>query len=996
MKNTALKNTMMENKKMKHTFNLSRSMQLLVLTLVGVGVIVIGANLYLTSQVKSLGERTRLFDLAEHLAHKVQFHTVQIQQFLTDVSATGNRDSFDDAAENFIAANNYIDQLNSALPEYAGKLTEVKRDLAAFNDIGKLMAETYIAHGQKAGNALMQQPKTGFDDRCLILVEALDQVIIPLNKESEVMNQLLAKRLAQLNWVVMLINGLAIAFILFIILRINQKIKHALGGEPSEVAHIANEIAEGNLEHPIHLKDTDNSSLMYAMGSMQRELQIFVQEQQLMAEENKKGNLDVQIDTQKFHGSFKSLATGVNDMVGNQAEVMRKTAHCIKEFSKGNFDAPLERFAGQRAEVINDGVELLRSNVKAFIADMQHMAKEHDAGDIDVQIDESKYQGAYAEMVKGVNTMVGEHVQEKDEMIKVMKALGDGDFSVKIQQYPGKKAEINKNLDRLNGKLKGLLDSVRWVTDEHVQGNIDKTMYADMFKGGFAELATSVNIIVAGQMELTEKALACVKEFGEGNFDAYIEQFPGKKAFVNEAIEQVRSNLKALDADVQMLADAAKEGRISVRADANRHQGDYRKIVESMNTTLEMIVAPITTVKNSVETINVAAKEIAQGNTDLSRRTEDQADNLEKTASSMDLLSANVKQNAENAKQANQLATEASEVAVKGGDVVGAVVDTMRAINSSAKKIEDIISVIDGIAFQTNILALNAAVEAARAGEQGRGFAVVAAEVRNLAQRSSSAAKEIKDLITDSVSKTAEGTKQVTQAGETMQEIVTSVKRVSDIISEIAAASSEQSAGIAQVNDAMMKMDDVTQQNTALVEEAAAAAESLMEQAGEMNDAISVFVLDGHTRKGAKSHATPARIANARSNQKPLDNQNDFSFKDAENAHQKWKMRLVQYIGGKSHEDIDEKTVACDDQCELGQWIYGSATKYSALTEYKNLRASHADFHKSVGAIVKCVHEHKTDEAKLLLGGEFASASKKTINAINAMQAKTESSAKAA
>jgi len=204
-----------------------------------------------------------------------------------------------------------------------------------------------------------------------------------------------------------------------------------------------------------------------------------------------------------------------------------------------------------------------------------------------------------------------------------------------------------------------------------------------------------------------------------------------------------------------------------------------------------------------------------------------------------------VKNNAESAKQANQLATVASDVAVKGGEVVGQVVNTMNAINQSAHKIEDIISVIDGIAFQTNILALNAAVEAARAGEQGRGFAVVAGEVRNLAQRSASAAKEIKELITDSVNKTAEGTKQVENAGATMQEIVTSVQRVTNIMGEIAAASVEQSSGISQVNTAMTSMDEVTQQNAALVEEAAAAAESLVDQAMALMDTVSAFKLSG-------------------------------------------------------------------------------------------------------------------------------------------------------
>jgi len=633
-----------------------------------------------------------------------------------------------------------------------------------------------------------------------------------------------------------------IASILFGVM-LSRALRKQLGGEPNDVAKIANDIASGDLNSVIKVDSGDQSSLMSSMLKMQQALKTVIEEQTAMSAQNRLGNIGASIDTSKLRGSYQVMASNVNEMASNQANVMRKVTACIGEFAKGNFDAPLERFPGQRA-FINEGVEQLRANIKTFVSEMQTMSQQHDLGEIDAAIDTSRFTGTYAEMAESLNKMVGAHVREKEEVTQVMRALGDGDFEVQIQQYPGKKAEINKNLDRLKGKLKGAVDSVKWVTNEHAQGNIDMSLHAHLFKGGFAELVTAVNVIVAGQLELTEKALACVKAFGEGDFDAPLETFPGKKVFVNEAIEQVRAHLKALNEDAQLLADAAREGRVTVRANADRHQGDYRKIVNGMNETLEMIVSPIVTVQQSVETINTAAKEIAQGNADLSRRTEDQAASLEKTAASMEELSSTVKQNADNAKQANQLASAASGVAVKGGVAVSAVVNTMAQINESAKKIEDIISVIDGIAFQTNILALNAAVEAARAGEQGRGFAVVAGEVRNLAQRSASAAKEIKELITNSVNKTAEGTKQVETAGETMQEIVSSVKRVSDIIGEISAASQEQSAGIEQVNEAIMKMDDVTQQNTALVEEAAAAAESMMEQADELMNAVSVFHLE--------------------------------------------------------------------------------------------------------------------------------------------------------
>ena len=272
-------------------------------------------------------------------------------------------------------------------------------------------------------------------------------------------------------------------------------------------------------------------------------------------------------------------------------------------------------------------------------------------------------------------------------------------------------------------------------------------------------------------------------------------------------------------------------------------RGDKSSLLYAMEAMRQSLVTIVSDVRAGTDMIATASGEIAAGNSDLSSRTEEQASSLEETASSMEELTSTVKQNAENADQANALATSASEVAMRGGAVVSQVVDTMASINASSQKIVDIIGVIDGIAFQTNILALNAAVEAARAGEQGRGFAVVASEVRSLAQRSAAAAKEIKVLINDSVEKVDAGGKLVDQAGATMAEIVESITHVSDIMSEIASASKEQTAGIEGVNGAIVQMDHVTQQNAALVEEAAAAATSMQEQAAALAKVVSVFKL---------------------------------------------------------------------------------------------------------------------------------------------------------
>jgi len=304
-----------------------------------------------------------------------------------------------------------------------------------------------------------------------------------------------------------------------------------------------------------------------------------------------------------------------------------------------------------------------------------------------------------------------------------------------------------------------------------------------------------------------------------------------------------RSITRPINAAVKV-AETVAAGDLSSRIDVTSKDetGQLLQALKDMNDSLLDIVGRV---RSGTDTIATASSQIASGNLDLSSRTEQQASSLEETASSMEELTSTVKQNADNAHQANSLALSASEVAVKGGAVVAEVVDTMGAINESARKIVDIISVIDGIAFQTNILALNAAVEAARAGEQGRGFAVVAAEVRILAQRSAAAAKEIKELISDSVNKVDAGSKLVHQAGATMDEIVDGIRRVTDIMGEITAASTEQSAGIEQVNQAIAQMDEVTQQNAALVEEAAAAASSLQDQAGSLAQVVGVFRFDG-------------------------------------------------------------------------------------------------------------------------------------------------------
>jgi len=371
----------------------------------------------------------------------------------------------------------------------------------------------------------------------------------------------------------------------------------------------------------------------------------------------------------------------------------------------------------------------------------------------------------------------------------------------------------------------------------------------------------------------------------------------GKDGFFLQLVEGINKLVETSErgmTDVARVLKALSQGDLGQRIEGD-YEGLFGQLQNDTNVTSERLSEIVTQIREATDAISTASREIASGNTDLSSRTESQAASLEQTASSMDEFTSTVKQNADNARQANQLAKGASEVAVRGGTVVGQVVHTMGAIAESSRKIADIISVIDGIAFQTNILALNAAVEAARAGEQGRGFAVVAGEVRSLAQRSAAAAKEIKGLIGDSTDKVTEGYRLVEQAGGTMGEVVDAVKRVTDIMADISAASTEQSQGIEQVNQAITQMDETTQQNAALVEQAAAAAESLQDQAASLSDAVAVFILaasgsreqrgqrlgrsvppPAHTPQAAKSLPGPVRAMQRKAAQAKTPNEDEW------------------------------------------------------------------------------------------------------------------------
>jgi methyl-accepting chemotaxis protein len=381
--------------------------------------------------------------------------------------------------------------------------------------------------------------------------------------------------------------------------------------------------------------------------------------------------------------------------------------------------------------------------------------------------------------------------------------------------------DIPKTVERMQAGLTKLNDDIA-KTNEAAQLQ---------FKAGIAHSTDSVRHVLWTIVATAFVVIGCLAVVSWFVVRAIWSQLGGEPEYARE------------------IAHAVAAGDLS--AEIRTESGDDRSLLAALRDMRNRLSSMMADIKTSAETIASASSEIASGNADLAARTESQALNLDRTARAMEALTTTVRQNADNASQANTLVTSATEIATRGGEVVGGVVTTMGDINSSASKIVEIISVIDGIAFQTNILALNAAVEAARAGEQGRGFAVVAGEVRNLAQRSAAAAKEIKELIGDSVAKVNAGSALVDQAGATMEQIVASVRKVHDIMAEISAAGQQQAVGIEDIGRAIDSMDEMTQQNAALVEEASAAAASLTEQTSQLTGALSVFKLDDGASPGA-------------------------------------------------------------------------------------------------------------------------------------------------
>jgi methyl-accepting chemotaxis protein len=666
-----------------------------------------------------------------------------------------------------------------------------------------------------------------------------------------------------------------------------------------EHALAAQAIATGNVNHAVNCR-SDKDILGKSLELCVANVKALVADATMLATAATEGRLDVRADASRHQGDYRKIMEGINNVLVAVGDPIKVSANYVERISRGDIPEKITTEYKGDFNSIKQSLNRCIETLDALLKEMGHMSHEHDAGDIDVYIDSNKFQGVYKDVAAGINQMVGGHISVKKKAMACIAEFGRGNFEAPLEQFPGKKAFINENIERLRSSVKSFIAEMNRMSAAHNAGDIDAQIPTDQFAGAYQTMAAGVNEMVGGHITVKKKAMACIAEFGRGNFEAPLEKFPGKKAFINDTIEQVRTNLKALIRDTDVLVQAAIAGKLTTRADASKHGGDFRKIVEGVNATLDAVIGPLqdvanvldkladgdftmhvakeyagdfgrlrasvnglaTHVRQAVQQIGANATALVAAAEELSRvsqqmsagadqtatqanvvsaASEQVANNVQTVATGADEMGASIKEIAKNTSDATRVAT----AAVKSAESTN---QTISKLGQSSAEIGQVIKVITSIAQQTNLLALNATIEAARAGEAGKGFAVVANEVKELAKETAKATEDISQKI-EAIQTDTKG------AVDAIGEIGSVIVQINDIQNTIASAVEEQSAttneisrnlaeaarGSSEITKNITGVADAARSTTGGATETQKSAQSLERMAADLQGLVAQF-----------------------------------------------------------------------------------------------------------------------------------------------------------
>jgi methyl-accepting chemotaxis protein len=751
-------------------------------------------------QEKTHAQVGTAFDLAQ-AADSMKLDAVQVQQFLTDVSATRGLDGLDDgwnASEDHLKGFQSHADLFRRHFESKGDLAaqvgldSLSEDFLAYYRESVQMAKAYVDSGPAAGNRRMPV----VDEWALRMTTRLDR--FQEQQKTAVHQALEDQEASQGSFLFLMVAGsIAMAcvggLVAFLLAR---SLIHPI----HTCMDVADKIAAGDTDLEISTdRDDELGQLLRSMGRMHATIRTLVQELSNMAHAQEKGQTEIVVPVEGFQGAYRELADEVNRMVGIHIAVNRNAMACVGAFGRGDFDARLEAFPG-RFQEINTTVEQVRANIKAFLAELERVTRDHELGDIDASVDASRFNGDFAAMAHGVNRMVQGHLDMARESLSCVESFGNGDFTAPLRRFPGKKAWINDTVENVRGRLSALSNDAEYLAKSAIEGRLEVRADASRHQGGFRAIIEGIN----------------------GALDAFLQP-------IHQAA-QVLDRLATRDLSTRL------EGRFT---------GDFDRIHRSLNTAVSSLDDAMRQVSQSSKMVAATGNHIGQGSMMLAEGASEQGRAMEDVENCLQGVLDGASRNSGKAKEARGLSEQAHSQAGRGGDSVARMTEAIAKIKGASEKTANILRTIDEIAMQTNLLALNAAVEAARAGEVGKGFAVVAEEVRNLAQRSAEAARSTAVLVAESRKSADEGVELSQEVAASFSGIGESVRRMDTLSKEISESSSEQARGIEGVSSAVKRMGLVIQKNTANAEESASAAEELSGQAQELSSLVATFRISG-------------------------------------------------------------------------------------------------------------------------------------------------------